>query len=179
MKELSLKYAGIVFIVVVISCLFHEFGHYITGTLLGNDMVMTLNKTYPQSGNYIELWHHPTVVGLGPIFSIIQAGGSLFLIYKFTSSEWLYAFIITPVTLRVWPYLVSPVMWQDEAFVSSNLGLSPWILTISTWFVLGALAWIGSKKMKVSTKFVFLTVLMVLIFFQIVLRTNNSIVSLL
>jgi len=179
MKGLNFKYAVIVFLVVVISCLFHEFGHYITGILLGNEMGMTLNRTYPLSGNYIELWHQPIVMGMGPIFSIIQASVSLLLLYKYTSKKWLYAFLITPVTLRVWPYLVSPVMSQDEAIVSSYLGWSPWVLIVSTWLVLGILAWIGSKKMNVSTKFVLLIVLLILIFFQIVLRSNNFIVSLL
>jgi len=179
MKGLNFKYAVIVFLVVVISCLFHEFGHYITGMLLGNEMGMTLNRAYPLSGNYIESWHHPTVVALGPVFSIIQASISLLLLYKYAPNKWLYAFLITPVTLRVWPYLVSPVMSQDEAIVSSYLGMSPWVLTISTWLLLGVFAWIGSKKMNASTKFVLLTVLLILIFFQIVLRTNNFFVSLL
>lgn len=37
--------------------LFHERGHWLTGTLLGNPMSMSSNFTWPTSGRYLEEWH--------------------------------------------------------------------------------------------------------------------------
>jgi hypothetical protein len=39
---------------VVLSFELHELCHYITGELLGNKMVLTLNSGYPVSGYYLK-----------------------------------------------------------------------------------------------------------------------------
>jgi len=178
MNKITLNYIGILFLVVIASCLIHEFGHYITGVFLGNDMGMNLNRAYPVDGSYAASLHYPVVVSAGPVITILQGIVALVLMYVFGTTKWLYGFLIEPVTLRIWPYLVSPLMSQDEAIVSDHLGMSPWILPIFVWLLLGALAWWGSKKMKVSLKFAFLTILLILVIFQIVLRSNNLVVSL-
>ena len=41
--------------------LFHEFGHWLVGTLLGNPMSMSLNFAWPTRGQYLEEWHSPAV----------------------------------------------------------------------------------------------------------------------
>ncbi len=55
------------------SNIFHEFGHWLAGTLLGNEMSMSLNGTWPTNGNYLKE-SHSLYVGLGgPGFTILQA----------------------------------------------------------------------------------------------------------
>ncbi len=178
-KIIDFKFVAIVLFVVIISCLIHEFGHFITGISLGNKMGMTLNKAYPVSGDYSETWHYFVVVSAGPVFTMFQAVVALILLHKYATNAFLFAFLIEPVTLRVWPYLVSPVMSQDETIISDYLGLSPWILPVGTWLLLGTIAWIGSKRAGASGKSVMLTILLILLLFQVVLRSNNLIVSLL
>ena len=36
-----------------ISYLFHEFGHWIVGEILGNDMIYSLNYVWPRDGHYL------------------------------------------------------------------------------------------------------------------------------
>ena len=45
-KKLSLKYLIILFVALVVTFLFHEFGHWLFGTLTGHKMIMTLNNTF-------------------------------------------------------------------------------------------------------------------------------------
>ena len=178
MNKISLKYVGTLFLVVILSCIIHEFGHFLTGVLLGNNMGMDLNRAYPLEGSYAASWHYPIVVSAGPVFTMVQAILALVLIHVSVPTNFLYAFLLEPVTLRIWPYLVSPFMFQDEAKVCDYLGMSPWVLPIGVWIFLALLAWVGSKKMKINVKFTFFTILLILIVFQIVLRTNNYVVSL-
>ena len=176
----SLKFFGIIFLAVVISCLVHEFGHFISGVILGNRMGMNLNMTYPINGDYLEKWHIPMVHFAGPVFSLLQAVIALILlIYYNKQNKMLYFLVLTPVTFRVWPYIVSPFMNQDEARVGSYLGIQPWILPVVFWLILGVIAWIGVKKSEFTLRFTFIVLILLLIVFQIVLRLNNVVVSLL
>jgi len=178
MKKQHLKYVGILLIVVTASCIIHEFGHFITGVVLGNKMTMTLNIASPING-YAAQWHAPLVWTGGPLFTLLQALIALMLIMIYGQNLILYAFVLEPVTLRIWPYLVSPLMYQDEAKIGDYLGISPWILPIAIWVVLGIFAWIGAKKSGYSLKFTVITIVLILVVFQIVLRMNNLIVPLL
>ena len=178
MKKAHLKYAGILLLVVTASCIIHEFGHFITGVVLGNKMTMTLNMASPVNG-YAAEWHAPLVWTGGPLLTLLQSITALILIMIYGQNLILYAFVLEPVTLRIWPYLVSPLMYQDEAKIGDYLGISPWILPIIIWIVLGVIAWLGAKKSGYSLKFALITILLILVVFQIVLRTNNLIVSLL
>jgi hypothetical protein len=57
--------------------LFHEFGHWLVGTILGNQMSMSLDGTWPTSGGYHQQWHSPAVGIGGPAFSILMASIAL------------------------------------------------------------------------------------------------------
>jgi len=177
-QKIDFKYAGIIVGVVMTSCFIHEFGHFITGVLLGNKMKMTLNMTAPLH-EYLHAWHAPVVSSAGPLFTLLQAIVAFVLIQYDFSNRTLFVFLLTPVTLRIWSYLVSPFRAQDEAIVGQACGLAPWIFPLVVWLILGGLAWWGSRKIQVSSKFVWITILLILIAFQVVLRANNLVVSLL
>ncbi len=68
------------------SYLFHEFGHWLVGTLLGNEMSMSLNGAWPTSGVYLKESHSlPVGIG-GPAFTILQACVALAIIEKYTTA---------------------------------------------------------------------------------------------
>ena len=52
------------------SYLIHEFGHWIIGEGLGNDMVFSLNNVWPKDGHYIDAGHEVFVIIGGPILTI-------------------------------------------------------------------------------------------------------------
>ena len=175
--KINLRYIGLIFLVVILSCVIHEFGHYITGTLLGNHMGMTLNRTFPIGGEYQAPWQQVFVDSGGPVLSILQAVVALALIQWRGGNELSYLFLIEPVTLRIWPYLVSPLTSQDEARVGEQIGMNPWILPVIVWLILGVLAWFGVRRMNKRTKEIIVSVALILIAFQVVLRLNNFVVA--
>lgn len=81
------------------SYLFHEFGHWIAGEILGNNMVYSLNYVWPKSGHYIDASHKVLVLIGGPSFTILLALISLLIIEKF-STIFLYPFVIFQMVLR-------------------------------------------------------------------------------
>lgn len=54
-----------------ISYLFHEFGHWIIGEILGNDMAYSLNWVWPKSGHYVCAGHGLYVISFFPLFLTI------------------------------------------------------------------------------------------------------------
>ena len=53
--------------------LFHEFGHWIVGELLGNDMSYSLNNVNVKNGHYIGENHKLLSSIGGPLFTILQS----------------------------------------------------------------------------------------------------------
>ena len=82
-KKIDLKFIGIIFIATFFSYFLHEFGHWIVGELLGNNMIMQLNGAYPESGRYVNDWNTILVFLGGPIITISQALLAFFLIKKY------------------------------------------------------------------------------------------------
>jgi hypothetical protein len=52
--------------------LFHEFGHWRVGELLGDDMVLSLNNITSRSGYYIDSTHDIYILMGRPLFTIIH-----------------------------------------------------------------------------------------------------------
>lgn len=66
-----------------ISYLFHEFGHWTVGEILGNEMILSLNYCWPKAGHYINE-SHDLYVGIGgPAFTILLAMFSLLILEKY------------------------------------------------------------------------------------------------
>jgi len=63
-----------------VSYLFHEFGHWLIGEILGNRMVFGLNYVWPTDGHYIRASHELYSSIGGPAFSILQATLALIVI---------------------------------------------------------------------------------------------------
>jgi len=104
------------------SYLFHEFGHWLVGTLLGNEMSMSLNGAWPTSGNYLNESHSlPVSIG-GPAFTILQAFIALMIIEKYKTLL-AYPFLMFPLVFRVFSLMLGEFRAQDEAGISATLGL--------------------------------------------------------
>jgi len=70
-SKLSLKFILLFIPVAYASYLFHEFGHWIIGEVLGNNMVYSLNNVWPQSGHFIDASHKVYSSIGGPAFTIL------------------------------------------------------------------------------------------------------------
>ena len=172
MNQKRIVYVLIVLVAVVFTMLFHEFGHYLTGSLLGNTMKMNLNWVTPEGGSYAECWHKPLVYAAGPIFTLVQAflflGG-----LRISQNTLFYPFVLFPAVHRIWPYIVSPASYQDEVKLASHLDWPAWIVVGFLWLVLLAIGWSATRKIKKSRSFVLLTIVLSLLCFLLLIGFNN------
>jgi hypothetical protein len=67
------------------SYLFHEFGHWIIGESLGNDMAFSLKYVWPKNGYYTDENHNLYVLICGPDFTVMLAIIFLLLTEKFVT----------------------------------------------------------------------------------------------
>src|SRR5574342_277550 len=76
-KRIDIKFLLLFIPVAYGSYLFHEFGHWSVGEILGNRMAYSLNYVWPKDGSYIQPGHDLYVLIGGPSFSVLQAFLSL------------------------------------------------------------------------------------------------------
>jgi len=127
--------------------LFHEFGHWTVGTLLGNDMGMNLNLTWPTNGGYIDESHSVYVAIGGPAFSIIFAAFALVFIVKYRTI-YAYPILIFPLIARAFSLIFGKFHEQDEAGISASFGLGKYTVAIIVCLTLFLLVWKGSSILK-------------------------------
>ena len=132
-----------------VSYLFHEFGHWLVGTLLGNEMSMSLNGAWPTSGVYLRESHSlPVRIG-GPAFTILQAFVALVIIEKY-KTRLAYPFLMFPLVFRVFSLALGEFRAQDEAGISATLGLGQYTVVIVICSILLGLVWRGSRTLKLN-----------------------------
>jgi hypothetical protein len=137
--------------VAFISYLFHEFGHWSMGEILGNDMAYSLNWVWPKSGQYISSGHGLFVSIGGPVFSILQALIALIVIEKFRI-VYAYPFLFFPFFSRFFSLAFGGFSKQDEAHISASLGIGTYIIAILVIVILIIMVWRGSSKFKFGIK---------------------------
>jgi len=131
--------------------LFHEFGHWLVGTLLGNPMSMNLNLAWPTGGQYLEEWHSPAVSMGGPGFSILMALAALIVLERY-GTAFVYPFLFFPLFSRAFSLVLGGFAKQDEASISANLGLGKYTVAIIVCSLLLGLVWRGSKRLKLEPR---------------------------
>jgi hypothetical protein len=88
--------------VAYLSYLFHEFGHWVIGELLGNKMVYSLNYVWPEKGQYISESHNLYVSIGGPAFTILLSILFLLIIEKYRTI-YAYPFVFFQMFMRFFP----------------------------------------------------------------------------
>jgi hypothetical protein len=137
--------------VAFISYLFHEFGHWSIGEILGNDMAYSLNWVWPKNGQYIVAEHGLYVSIGGPAFSILQALIALIVI-ELTSTIYAFPFLFFPFFFRFFSLAFGGFNKQDEAGISASLGIGTYTVAILVIVILLLLVWRGSAKFKFGLK---------------------------
>lgn len=134
-----------------ITYLFHEFGHWTFGELLGNDMTLSLNNSAPKNGNFIDtsdaLW---SALG-GPIFTILQ--GLIFLLLTwFTKSIYTYSFTFFAVFSRFFSIIFGGINLQDEARIAAMLDWNKYLVAAIVLTILCLILWKSNRIMKLNKK---------------------------
>ena len=134
-NKLSLKFILLFIPVAYTSYLFHEFGHWIIGEILGNNMVYSLNNVWPRSGHYIGADNDLFVTIGGPVFTILLSILFLLIIEKY-KNMYAYPFVLFQLVLRFLSLVVGGFELQDEARISAILGLGKYTVAIIVVLIL-------------------------------------------
>jgi len=134
-----------------ITYLFHEFGHWTFGELLGNDMTLSLNNSSPKIGHFIDdsaaLW---SAIG-GPAFTILQ--GLLFLLLTWlTKSIYAYSITFFAVFSRFFSIVFGGINLQDEARIAAMLDLNKYLVAAIVLTLLFLILWRSNRIMKLNNK---------------------------
>ena len=134
-----------------ITYLFHEFGHWTFGELLGNKMTLGLNSCSPQNGYFINessaLW---SAIG-GPLFTILQGLIFLFLT-RLTKSIYAYSFTFFAVFSRFFSIVFGGINLQDEARIARILGWNKYLVVAIVLSILFLILWRSNRILKLNMK---------------------------
>lgn len=131
--------------------LFHEWGHWLVGTLLGNPMSMNLNFAWPTNGRYLADWHATASSLGGPGFSILMAAVAWIVVEK-RGTIYAYPFLFFPLFCRAFALLFGGFSKQDEAYISARLGLGKYTVALIVCAALVTLVWRGSRRLKLDLR---------------------------
>ena len=173
------KFTLLIFLAVFSTMFFHELGHYLFGTVLGNKMEMDLNGTRPVSGGFLKSSHLPIILFGGPLFTLIQAFVALTLIIKL-NKKWLYPFVLIQGLYRVGLYITlvffsNRLIYQDEARLGEYFGLNPWIIPVLLCLTLTSIIWWSSRELKIKLKYNLITLITGIFFFILLFKINQMI----
>jgi hypothetical protein len=150
-KKLLVKLFILFIPVAYASYLFHEFGHWIIGEALGNNMIYSLNYVWPKDGHYIGASHNLYVLIGGPAFTIILSILFLLIIEKY-KTIYAYPFVFFQMFMRFFSLFFGGFSKQDEARISLILGLGKYTVAIIVLVILSVLVLRASYKLKINFK---------------------------
>ena len=133
------------------SYLFHEFGHWVAGEFLENDMIYSLNYVWPKGGHYLNESHNLYVSIGGPAFTIILAIVSLLIIEKY-STIYVYPVLFFQFVLRFFSLVFGGFSQQDEARISAIMGLGTYTVGIIVLLILLLIVIRASYKLRIDLK---------------------------
>ena len=131
------------------SYLFHEFGHWIIGEVLGNNMVYSLNNVWPQSGHFIDASHEVYSSIGGPAFTILLSLLFLLIIEKY-KTIYAYPFVFFQMFMRFFSLVFGGFGQQDEARISAILGLGTYTVAIIVLLILFLIVLRASYLLRIS-----------------------------
>ena len=150
-SKIDWKIAFIFIPIAFLTYLFHEFGHWIVGEFLGNDMVLSLNNANARSGYYIEKSHGLYISMGGPAFTIIQSLIFLVILER-TRSIYAYPFIFFPAFSRFFSIIFGGINQQDESRISAMLDSNIYVVVLVVLLTLFLIVWRGSYSLKLNMK---------------------------
>lgn len=148
-KPIDLRFFLLFIPVAYGSYLFHEFGHWTVGEILGNQMAYSLNFVWPKGGHYLHASDELFSSVGGPAFSILQSICALLIIEKYRT---LYAYPVAffPMFSRFFSLVLGGFDKQDEARISVILGTWEYLVAIVVLVTLGAIVSRCSVKLGIG-----------------------------
>ncbi len=133
------------------SYLFHEFGHWIIGEVLGNNMVYSLNYVWPKDGHYVDASHEVLVLIGGPAFTILLSILFLIVIEKYRTI-YAYPIVFFQMFNRFFSLVCGGFSKQDESKISAILNLGTYTVAIIVLLLLFLIVLKASNKLRINLK---------------------------
>jgi hypothetical protein len=150
-KPIDVRFFLLFIPVAYFSYLFHEFGHWSVGEILGNRMVYSMNYVWPRDGHYLQQ-SHDLYVSIGdPAFSVLQAVIALLIIEKF-GALYAYPFAFIPMFNRFFSDLLGGFSKQDEARIAVLMGTGTYLVAIIVLAILLLIVTRCSYKLRLGAK---------------------------
>ena len=172
MLKINLKYILLTAVAVFLSFELHELAHFFTGEYLGNKMAMTLNTGYPVNGFYLKEWQYTVVSAAGPLFTILQALVFYFLL-KRNNNYYLYPWLLIPLFMRFSAMVLSFRNPNDEARISTSLGMGMFTLPLLVSIFLFFLVLKINQKYSYTKRFNFISVLLIIFFYSAIILIDQ------
>jgi hypothetical protein len=150
-KTIDMKFIFLFIVAAYSSYLFHEFGHWIVGEILGNKMAYSLNYVWPRNGYYIHSSHDVYVSIGGPAFSILQSIFGLLIIEKYKEFS-AYPFVFFPMFSRFFSLVFGGFTKQDEARISALLDAGTYTIAVFVVLILVLIVIKSSGTLKIDLK---------------------------
>jgi hypothetical protein len=133
------------------SYLFHEFGHWIIGEILGNNMLYSLNRVWPKDGHYIDASHEVLVLIGGPAFTLLLSILFLIVIEKYRTI-YAYPVVFFQMFMRLFALVCGGFSKQDEYRISIILNQGPYTVAIIVLLLLFLIVWRAGYKLRINLK---------------------------
>ncbi|MCK9413667.1 MAG: hypothetical protein M0Q53_15315 [Prolixibacteraceae bacterium] len=150
-SQINWKVAFLLIPIAFFTYFFHEFGHWVFGEISGNDMTISLNNSAPKSGYFINnssaLW---SAIG-GPAFTILQSFIFLLVVQR-TQSKYAYSVLFFGVFSRFFSIFFGGFSLQDEARISSMLGVNAYLTAVIVLLILLLILLRSNLVMKLDLK---------------------------
>lgn len=161
--KIDISYIGLVLFSVLFTWELHEFAHWLTGEVLGNKMVMTLNSGYPINKEYLEVWHGYAIDLAGPLITFFQAFLVYFLIKRGASLN-LFPFLFCCLYMRALAGFMNIINLNDEGRLSKVLGLGVFTLPIIISIILFYWNYKIIKTHRIKSRIVVVTLILIMVF---------------
>jgi hypothetical protein len=171
-NKITGKYILVTMLAVLFSWVLHEFAHWTAGNLLGYNMGMSLNKTFPVNGVFNSDEDYQLISAAGPAITLLQALLVFFLMKKEKTNR-LYPFLFTCFYMRLFATVISFRHLNDEARISNSLVIGTFTLPIIVTAILLLLLYKTSVNKNFTLRFNLFTLGLIILFSSIIILADQ------
>ena len=170
---INMRYILVAIAAVLLTWLLHEFAHWLCGELLGNEMGMTFNSSYPRQEAYKKPWHATLISSAGPLLTLMQAI-VFYRLLKKAGTYLLFPFLFTPFYMRLLAGVMNLINLNDEGRVSNDLGLGTYTLPVIIAGILFYFVYDIIKARKFGAKFIVGNILLTMLLSSIIIIADQA-----
>jgi len=172
-QTLSIKYILLIFVAVMFTWIFHEFGHWLSYKLMGFEPYLSLNKVGIRGNDLPNTTQYLWATAAGPIITLLQAIVAYLILTQKGWNKYVYPFVLIPFYMRFLAGIMNIISPNDEGVISLHFGLGLFTISILLSLLLFGLVHAVSKKYQLTPKFHLWTTLLVMLFSSLVIVSDQ------